>query len=439
MNITVIGQGFVGLSLSVFLSSKNIFVNAIDTDNNKVLNLKKGIPPFFEPNLENLLKKSIKSKKIKFYTAIDDIDNFGEIFFITVPTPNINGKINLNFIFSVLESLLPKIKKLNIKPIIVIKSTISPGTTQKKILPIFRKYFKKLGSDFFLSLNPEFLREGNAISDQINPHVVVLGCEDIFSRKKLNEFFMSIYGNKIPIVNTNFTTAELIKYTNNAFLATKISFINSISNLCQKIPGSNIDEIAKVIGMDSRVGPLFLNAGPGFGGSCLPKDLESFISVFKENKINSNLFTSVKEINDDQINNILNLITDKIPNLSSKTISIYGLAFKENSDDVRSSKSLELISRLLSNKCRINVFDNLAISNTKKIFKNKIFYYSSFEKCILNSDCLILMHPLKIKNLNKKFFDKMKNPLIIDTRRSINKKFSLVNCIELGVNNNSFN
>lgn len=436
MKVTIIGQGFVGLSLSVVLASKKIQVNAIDINKEKILNLKKAKPPFYEPNLDISLKKCIKLKTIEFYYSHDQVKALGEIIFIAVPTPNINGKINLDFVSSVLNNILPSLKNMNTKPVVVIKSTIAPGTTDRTLLPIFKKFFKKLGSDFYLAINPEFLREGNAINDQLKPHVIVLGTMDKSTKLKLNNFFRKLYGNKIPIINTNFATAELIKYSNNAFLATKISFINSISNLCQNIPGANIDEVAKVIGMDSRIGPLFLNAGPGFGGSCLPKDLESFISVFKTYKIQSELLESVKKINDKQIDIIIKITKENLKKLTGKTISILGLAFKENSDDIRESKSIELIKKLLFYDCKIQVYDPLAIENTKNVFSDKIFYADSILECINNSDCVIIMNSNnEFKNMKKQELKKLVKIFVIDTRRILKNSLSKKNYIQIGVKN----
>ena len=435
LKVTIIGLGFVGLSLSVVYGSKKISVNAVDIDKEKIKDLQKGKSPFFEPDLDTMLQRCIKSKTIKFHNSVKQIEELGDVIFLTVPTPNRNGKIDLSFLKSSLDVLLPHIQNSKTKPVVIVKSTIAPGTTKNILLPIFAKFFKELGSDFHLAINPEFLREGYAINDQKNPHVIVLGTEDNKTKTKLNSFFKKIYPKHIPIVNTNFTTSELIKYSNNAFLATKISFINSISNLCQQIPGANVDKIAKVIGMDSRIGPLFLKAGPGFGGSCLPKDLESLISVCKKYNIDSNLFDSVKYVNDQQITKILKILKNKIPKLSNKTISIFGLSFKENSDDIRASKSIELIENLLNSNCKIHVYDKLAIPNTKKVFKNNISYFNSKQKCVEKSDCLILMHSGKeFETLSKSFFKKMKTPLVLDTRRVLKIAHTEIEHIQIGVN-----
>ena len=260
MNISIIGQGFVGLSLSVVLGSKNFSVNAIENNFDKLSQLRAGKSPFYEPKLNFFLKKSLKTKKLQFFDSIKNIFDKTNIIFITVPTPNKNGKIDLTYIENVIKNLIPLIDNSSKKITIVIKSTIAPGTTEKFIIPLLSQSKKKSGKDFFLAINPEFLREGFAIDDQLNPHVVVIGCQNNETMKILKNFYQKIYPKKIPIVFTNYATAELIKYSNNAFLATKISFINSISNLCQTIPGSNVDEVAKVIGMDPRIGSLFFES-----------------------------------------------------------------------------------------------------------------------------------------------------------------------------------
>jgi len=422
-NIAVIGQGFVGLSLSVVIASKNFLVFAIENDSKKLKKLKEGKVPFHEPKINLFLSKAIKRKKISFHKSIDNIHDLIDIFFITVPTPAKKGKIDVQYLESAIKEIIPNINKNSKKPIIIIKSTIAPETTEKKIIPLLNKSTKKLGKDFFLAVNPEFLREGYAIKDQLEPHVVVIGCQDKQTESNLNKFYKKMYQNHVKIFFTNYSTAELIKYSNNAFLATKISFINSISNLCQKIPGANIDDIAKVIGMDPRIGNLFLKAGPGFGGSCLPKDLDSLITVLKEQKVNSSLFEGVKEVNDEQIKIIVNTIKKKLKNLKGKTISVLGLAFKENSDDIRNSKSISLIRILLEEKCKIQAYDPIAKSNSEKLFGKKVVFCNTISECLQNTSGVIIMNSnseyLEITDFIK---GKTKNPLIIDTRRILKNK-----------------
>lgn len=420
-NIAIIGQGFVGLSLSVVIASKNFSVFGIEQDQKKLGKLKNGVAPFYEPEISKFLTKTLRKKKISFHKSINDIDSEFDIIFIAVPTPTKKGTIYLKYLESAIKDIIPRINESKKKTTIVVKSTIAPGTTEKTIIPLLKKSTKKLGKDFFLAINPEFLREGYAIKDQLKPHVVVIGCKEKQAKLNLEKFYEKMYKDHVEIIFTNYSTAELIKYANNAFLATKISFINSISNLCQKIPGANIDDVAKVIGMDPRIGNLFLKAGPGFGGSCLPKDLDSLISVLKKEKVNSSLFKGVKEVNDEQIKLIINILKKELKNLKGKTISVLGLSFKENSDDIRNSKSISLINLLLSEKCDIRAYDPIVKLNVKKTLNDKIILCDTISECIKNTFAIIIMNSSpEFLEITKLIKVKTKNPLIIDTRRILN-------------------
>jgi UDPglucose 6-dehydrogenase len=436
MKVSVIGQGFVGLSLSVVLASKNFSVFAIEKNPKKLERLKEGKVPFYEPEIDLFLSKAIKRKRISFYKVISDIEEEIDFIFVAVPTPTKKGKIDSQFLKSAIKEAIITINRNSKKTILIIKSTIAPGITEKVIIPMLNKSIKKLGEDFFLAINPEFLREGFAIRDQLKPHVVVIGCQDKTTKGILKNFYKKMYKNDIKIVFTNYSTAELIKYSNNAFLATKISFINSISNLCQKIPGANIDDVAKVIGMDPRIGSLFLKAGPGFGGSCLPKDLDSLISVLKEQKINSSFFDGVKKINDEQTGIIVNMLKNELKELENKTISILGLAFKENSDDIRNSKTISLINILLNKKCKIRIYDPKIKENIDKKISNKVTFCSSIAECLQNSFGVIIMNSnSEFSKISETIIQSMKKPLIIDTRRILKKKYSKSQYVGLGINN----
>ena len=260
MKIGIIGLGFVGLSLTSVLSSKDFDVVGIDIDEEKCKKISNGIIPFFEPDLEKMLKNGLK-KKLKITNDFSIIQNC-DIIFVAVGTPqNKNGSIDLSIIKKVVSTIGENILKNKKKPIIIIKSTVIPGTMEKIILPILeKKSNKKEGKDFGLISNPEFLQESSAIRDTKFPHVVVLGGNQTQFMKKAKKIFKKLHPNT-PIIITNHQTAEIIKYANNSFLATKISFINQLSNICQKIPEANIDDIGKTIGLDPRIGKLFLNAG----------------------------------------------------------------------------------------------------------------------------------------------------------------------------------
>jgi len=354
MKIAVIGLGFVGLTLSSVLASRGITTIGIDSDRKKCSKIAKGIPTFFEPNLEKTLKKALK-KKLIITNKLYSINNC-DFIFITVGTPEKkNGEIDLSFIKAVVSSVGKLISKNKKKPIILIKSTVIPGTMKNVVLPILeRNSKKKAGKDFGLISNPEFLQESRAIQDTIKPHVVVLGGYRTKFMKKTEKFF-SRFNPNVPIIITNHQTVEMIKYAHNTFLATKISFINQIANICQGIPDTNIDDVANTMGLDPRIGNLFLNAGPGYGGSCLPKDIKAIINLSSKLGVNPTLLTAVEKINKQQISHIVTLVKQNIGKINGKKLTILGVAFKPGTDDIRGSVSIDLVKRLLKLGAKITI------------------------------------------------------------------------------------
>ncbi|MEW6044188.1 MAG: UDP-glucose/GDP-mannose dehydrogenase family protein [Thermoproteota archaeon] len=423
MKIGIIGLGFVGLSFASVLGSKGYSVIGADTDAKKISMIKNGKTPFYEPKLTETLKEALKGG-LYVTTDISPVVNECELIFITVGTPQQkNGSIDLTMIKSVSEKMGKLLAKTTNKPTIVVKSTVLPETTIKVVLPILeKKSKKKVGRDFGLVTNPEFLRETNAIHDTINPHVVVIGSFDDRYAQKVEKFYLSFHKN-VPIVRTNHQTAEMIKYANNSFLATKISFINQIAKICEAVPGANVDDVAKTIGLDPRIGPLFLNAGPGYGGSCLPKDVKAIINFSLQTGVKSPLLNAVELINNEQLEGMISVIKKKLGSLKGKRVTILGLAFKPDTDDIRDSVSIKLIELLLKNKTDIIVHDPKAIENTRTIFGQKIRYAHSLNDALKGSYCAILMTAWKqytsINNNNLKF---MKKPIIIDSRRVLTKK-----------------
>ena len=417
MKIGIIGLGFVGLSLATVLATKGYKVIGIDNNEKKCKEISNGNPPFYEPNLEKTLKKALK----KAFTVSNDFSLIRDcnLIFVTVGTPQKeDGAIELTMIRKSISTIGKNLDQNKQHPIIFVKSTVVPGTMKNVILPILeKKSKKKAGKDFGLISNPEFLQESNAIKDTEFPHAVVLGGYNTKFMKKAKNFFGKLHPNT-PIITTNHQTAEMIKYANNSFLATKISFINQLSNICQKIPGANIDDIAKTIGLDPRIGKLFLNAGPGYGGSCLPKDMKALINFANDVGIKPILLNAVEEINQKQLEQIIKLIEKKLKSVSSKNITIMGTSFKPNTDDVRDSISIELIKKLLRMKTKITVYDPKAIDNTKKIFGKTISYENSIIGALKKSHCVIFMtHWKEFENINNKSIRHMERKLIIDCRR----------------------
>ena len=391
-------------------------------DKEKCSKIQKGTPTFFELDLKKTLKKALK-KNLLITDKLSSINNC-DFIFITVGTPQKkNGEIDLSFIKTVVRSVGKIISKNKKKPIILIKSTVIPGTMKDVILPILEKNSKKkAGKDFGLISNPEFLQESKAIQDTIKPHVVVLGGYKTKFMKKTEKFF-SRFNPNVPIIITNHQTAEMIKYANNSFLTTKISFINQIANICQAIPNTNIDDIAAAIGLDPRIGNMFLNAGPGYGGSCLSKDMNALINFSDNVGINPTLLNAVEKINQEQIHNIISLMEKTLGNLMNKQITILGTAFKPNTDDVRDSVSIALIKKLMKKKVKIVVYDPKAIKNTKNIFGEKIVYAKSVTDALDKSHCAIIMVYWKqFDSLNNNSIKHMNKKFIIDCRRVLARK-----------------
>ena len=433
MKIGIIGLGFVGLSLTSVLAAKGYSTFGIDVDIKKCKQITDGKSPFFEPNLEKTLREGLRKKLTisNDYSLVKNCD----FIFVTVGTPqSSDGSIDLSMIKKSVKEI-GKIMYRNKKDqIILIKSTVTPGTMKDIVLPILEKNSKKkAGKNFGLISNPEFLQETSAIKDTKFPHAVVLGGYNTKYMKKAKIFFSKLHPNT-PIIITNHQTAEMVKYANNSFLATKISFINQLSNICQNIPEANIDDIAETIGLDPRIGKLFLNAGPGYGGSCLPKDMKALINFANDIGVKPSLLNAVEEINTKQLEQIIKLVEKKLKGISSKRITIMGTAFKPNTDDVRDSISIELIKKLLKMKANITIYDPKAIDNTKKIFDKKITYEDSMIRALENSQCAIFMTYWKeFEKINNKSIRLMKRKLIIDCRRIFSKKNMNAEYFALGI------
>ena len=422
MKIAVIGLGFVGLTLSSVLASKGIITVGIDLDKEKRSKIAKGTPTFFEPNLKKTLKKALK-KNLFITDKLSSINNC-DFIFITVGTPQKkNGEIDLSFIKTAVRSVGKIISKNKKKPVILIKSTVIPGTMKDVILPILEKNSKKkAGKDFGLISNPEFLQESNAIRDTIKPHVIVLGGYRTKFMKKTEKFF-SRFNPNVTIIITNHQTAEMIKYANNSFLATKISFINQIASICQAIPDTNIDDIAATIGLDPRIGNLFLNAGPGYGGSCLPKDMNAIINLSSKIGVKPTLLNAVERTNKLQISNIMALIKHNIRKIKGKKIAVLGVAFKPDTDDIRDSMGIELARQLMKLGANVTIHDPKALDNTRKIFHDNAKYTTTISSALKNCQCVIIMTQWKeYEKIDNKTIKYMNKKFIIDSRRILSNK-----------------
>ncbi len=431
-----IGTGYVGLVSGVMMSYLGHNVTCLDTNILKIEQLKKNILPIYEPKLAKYLTPLIKSKKLKFTASYGVELKSSQAIFITVGTPSLaSGEADLQYIFTVLDNLYKWIRD---DCLIVIKSTVPPTTCNKII-----DYLDKQNVKFPVASNPEFLREGTAVHDFLNPDRILIGTNNKYAEDLLKEIYRPLTIKNIPIICTDLVTAELTKYASNAFLATKIAFINEMANLCERT-GANIQELSIAMGFDTRIGKEFLNAGPGFGGSCFPKDLLALSQTAKHYQCNFQLVNSVITSNDrrpyDMVDKIHHLLGD---NLLNKNIAVLGITFKANTDDIRSSPAIKIIKILLDKGANIKVFDPIGMNNAKKKLENVFFADFALSACQNSDIILVTTEWLEFKYLDWWLIrQQVKSPIIIDFRnildgnmlKSLGFKYYLI-----GISNTFYN
>lgn len=385
MNISIIGTGYVGLVTGACFASLGNKVICVDVDEEKIEMINKGMPPIYEEGLEQLLveNKNRVEATMDYRFAIQNT----EITFICVGTPSKkDGSIDLTFVE---ESTREIGRVLNEKKgwhLVVMKSTVLPGTTRDVVLPLLEQCSgKKAGESFGVAVNPEFLREGVAVKDFLEPDRIVIGYYNDKSRVVLRELYS---GFSCPIVETSLSAAEMIKYASNAFLATKISFINEIGNMCKRV-GIDTYEVADGIGLDRRIGRAFLDSGIGWGGSCFPKDLDALVSWAKKIGEEHRVISSVVEVNKKQPLKLLEILKKHVPELKGKTIGVLGLAFKPDTDDVRESRAIPVVKQLLKEDVTVKAYDPKAMGNFKKLFPE--ISYCSSAKDVLDSDTVLIL------------------------------------------------
>lgn len=400
-------------------------VLCIDVDEKKIENLKNGIIPIYEPGLEELIKKNVANERLNFDTDTKKGVEFGKVIFSGVWTPpdkNNNNKADLTYVYQVAKSFWEHIREYKI---LINKSTVPVGTGKKCQEIIKREIYNRgLDLEFDIVSNPEFLKEWSAVKDFLIPDRVVIGTNTYRAREVMDEVYKPITKNSTDlwfteIFHTDIVSAEIIKYAANSFLATKISFINEIANFCE-IVGGNIEDVARGIGSDRRIGKSFLNAGVWYGGSCFPKDLQAFIETAKEYHYEMDIIQAVHNRNEKQKVICIEKLKNHIPNLAGKNIVIWGIAFKPNTDDIRSAPSLTIIDELLkTNINEIRLYDPIALEGTKKLYSSeKIIFGKNAYDITEDADALILLtewDEFKIPNM-KILKKNMRNRLIIDGR-----------------------
>ena len=433
-NTSVVGLGFVGLSLAVANARAGFDTVGVDTDDRKVDRLKACKVDFVEPGMDTMLRESIDQQKIHFTTDIDYAIQNSEMTFLTVGTPLEGGEVDLSYVKSAVTQIAISLSGKEGFHLLAVKSTVPPLTTEHLILPAFKELIEDGKMD--VVVNPEFLRGGSAIADVQRPHLVVIGSNGGRGATVMEKYCRDFYKAPPDIIHTSIPTAELIKYANNAFLATKISFINFMGSLCQKIPGADVNTVARAIGKDPRIGPLFLHAGPGFGGSCLPKDLTGMIKLLHKLGENPDLLRAVMNVNDRQLDIITNMMSEQGILAKGNTVAVLGLAFKSGTDDVRGAVSVRVVTRLLEYGLNVKVNDPMAVRNFERIFGSKISYHTSINECIKDSNCCVILTDWTAYKtlMPHDFKTQMKTANIIDARRVLDaEKFQGTNFRAVGL------
>mgnify|MGYP001238798860 CR=1 FL=1 len=417
MKITMLGTGYVGLVSGTCLSEFGFKVCCVDKDNDKIKNLKNNIIPIYEPGLTNLVKKNSSANRLSFSNDINKNIKEADVVFIAVGTParRGDGHADLSYVYEAAEQIA---KNLEGYTVVVTKSTVPVGTG-KKVKSIIKKSNPK--ANFDIVSNPEFLREGNAIEDFMRPDRVIVGCETEKAKEIISTIYKPLYLIETPILFTSLKTAELIKYSANAFLAVKISFINQMADLCEKV-GADVHDVARGIGLDKRIGSKFLHPGPGYGGSCFPKDTLALVETSRLNKTNISIVETVVKYNQqrkyDMANKIIGILKNDYEN---KKVSILGLAFKPETDDMRDSPCLDIIPRLQEKGIKISVFDPVAMDQAKELLKN-IEFAKDLESCLTDTDALVILTEWnEFRSLSpNQLIGIMRGNKLIDLRNALN-------------------
>jgi len=423
--MSVVGTGYVGLCTAVGFATKGYKVITSTHNPEKATSINKGMPPFYEPGLQESLQKVVKNGSLKCVLGREESILNTDITFIATATPSQpNGSINLQHIKNSAREIAEALSKKDTYHLVVGKSTVVPGTTENVIKPLLERHSnKQCGSDFGLCMNPEFLREGSALHDTLHPDRIIIGEYDKKSGETLDVLYKEFYGEETPpTIRTNLPTAELIKYANNTFLATKISFINTIANICEKTPEADITTVAKGMGLDHRINPQFLRAGLGYGGSCLPKDVKALLAFSQKLGYRPTMLQAIQEVNENQAKHAVEKAKRELGELQGKKIAILGMSFKPDTDDMREARSIPIINQLLNEGANVTAYDPVATSNTRSIFRDKIQYASSAIECIENADCCIIVTEWQeFKKLKPEdFTQNMRKPILIDGRRIYN-------------------
>jgi len=414
MHICMVGTGYVGLVSGACFSEFGIDVICVDNVKEKIDQLNNGIMPIYEPGLDVLIQKNVKEGRLSFTTNLKDAVEKSLVVFISVGTPpNPDGSPNLSYVWAVAEEIAGA---MNGYKVIVNKSTVPVGTGEK-----VREYLEKnMATPYKFSVvsNPEFLREGSAIDDFMRPDRVVIGADDSESIAIMKDLYGPLYLIETPFVLTSVKSAELIKYAANSYLAMRISYINEIATICEKV-GADVHEVAMGMGLDNRIGKKFLHPGPGYGGSCFPKDTKAFLQLAHENDYDFQIMQAVVDVNEEQKTRSIEKVSNAVGDLNGKTVGILGLSFKPNTDDMRDSPSIPIVTHLLKEGAMIKAYDPVAMEESKQhINGENVHYCENVYEVAKECDALVFItewNQFRMIDLEK-VKKLMKKPVIIDLR-----------------------
>jgi UDPglucose 6-dehydrogenase len=423
MKTLIVGTGYVGLVTGACFSEMGIPVVCIDVDTKKIENLKKGILPIYEPGLDVIVEKNVRAGRLEFSTSLADNLDDAEVIFSAVGTPpDEDGSADLQYVLEVARTIG---QKMNSYKLVVTKSTVPVGTASLVRKTIQNELDKRgVNISFDIASNPEFLKEGDAVSDFMRPDRVVVGVES----KKAEEIMAKLYRpfllNNFRVIFMDITSAEMTKYAANAMLATRISFMNDIANLCEKV-GADINMVRKGIGSDTRIGTKFLYAGAGYGGSCFPKDVKALLKIGEQNGYPMRVIKAVEEVNDDQKFILFNkLKAYHKGDLKGKIIAVWGLAFKPETDDMREAPSLVIIDELLKAGCIVKAYDPIAMEEAERRIGNKVIYTNNIYETVENADALLVVTEWKEFRVPawETIKKSMKHPVVFDGRNIYDKE-----------------
>ncbi|MDJ0274355.1 MAG: UDP-glucose/GDP-mannose dehydrogenase family protein [Nitrososphaerota archaeon] len=420
-SVSVVGLGYVGLTVAVCLASRGFRVTGIDVDAEKVEAVNRGRSPIYEPGLERLLRSSLRRGTLRATTDYGELV-VTDVTFITVGTPSLpDGGIDLRYVVEASTSIGRALRSKEGKHLVVVKSTVLPGTTERVVAPtVADSSGKQLGSSLLVSVNPEFLREGSAVRDMLRPDRVVVGDVGDGSSRIVVELYREFYRRRMPrVLVTSAVNAEMIKYASNVFLAAKVSLINEVARICEKLPGADVTVVAEGVGLDVRIGPHFLRAGIGFGGSCFPKDVRALMSQARELGIEPVMLRSVLEVNERQPLRAVELAEEVVGDLRGKRAAVLGLAFKPNTDDVRESPAIRLVEELLRRGAEVRAYDPAAGPNAARVLQGRAEIVGSVEECLRDADvCFVATEWEEFRTLTPDTFKGlMRRAVVIDGRR----------------------